>query len=99
MSSGSKQRPTSQLNLLLRIAAGAYLVYLTFDMRQNFTQSPTFIAAAVVFALSGAALLLSSVRRMKKGELDYLDSHGNVIVPDDLPEENENSPEEDTIHE
>lgn len=33
MSSGSKQRPTSQLNLLLRIAAGAYLVYLTFDIR------------------------------------------------------------------
>lgn len=80
----NEQRPaTSQMNLLLRIIIGAYLLYLTYDMRDHFGE-PAFTIAAIVFAVVGIWLIANSVKRMFTGDFDYLDSQGNIIVPDDI---------------
>lgn len=81
--SPKKQQPTSQLNLLLRCLIGAYLIYLAFSVRDNFDQI-LFIVFAVIFAVAGVALIVTSVRRIFRGDYDLLDSQGNVIEPDDL---------------
>lgn len=84
MSQNNDQRPaTSQLNLLLRIVIGGYLLYTTYDMRDHFGE-PAFTVAAVIFAVAGVWLVVNSVKRMFTGEFDYLDSEGKIIVPDDL---------------
>lgn len=85
-----QQRPTTQMNLLLRIIAGGYFIYLAWSMRKNFP-APVYIGAAAVFALAGAALLVVSLKRLFQGDFDYLDSEGNVIIPDDLPEDGDDA--------
>lgn len=80
------RRPaTSQLNLLLRIIIGAYLLYITYDMRDHFGEL-AFTAAAILFTAAGIWLIVNSLRRMYKGDYDLLDNEGNIIVPDDLEE-------------
>lgn len=78
-----KRPATSQMNLLMRIVMGGYLLYLTYDMRDHFGE-PAFTVAAVVFAVVGVWLVANSLKRMFKGDFDYLDSQGNIIEPDDL---------------
>lgn len=81
--------PTSQVTLLVRAILGAYLVYLAFDLRKDFSLSMVYIIAAAVFALIGAFLVISSVRRIFNGDYDLVDGRGERIDPDDLPEEDE----------
>ncbi len=50
---------------------------------------PLVLVAAIAFALIGAALAVVSIRRIFTGEFDFVDDNGNVIIPDDLPEDEE----------
>lgn len=60
----------AQLTLLLRSVGGAYLLYLAWGLREAAFSGPrpVFLAALVVFVLTGAALLLCSVRLLARGE-------------------------------
>ena len=93
------RRPTSQMNLLVRILLGSYLVYLAFDLHRNLSQSPVYLIAMVVFGLVGVVLVVWSIRRLLRGEFDYLDSQGNIIVPDELPEEEADFQDEEGVSE
>lgn len=79
--------PTSQVTLLVRAILGAYLVYLAFDLRKDFSLSVVYVIAAAVFAVIGACLVITSVRRIFNGNYDLVDSKGERIDPDDLPED------------
>jgi hypothetical protein len=79
------------MNLLIRTIIGGYLIYRAWSLRESFSQ-PLYVIAAALFALIGGTLAVLSLRRIFKGEYDFVDSDGNVIIPDDLPED------EDTIH-
>ena len=81
-------RPTTQLNLLVRVLIGGYLIYLAWSLRGSFDK-PLILVAAIAFALIGAALAVVSIRRIFTGEFDFVDDNGNVIIPDDLPEDEE----------
>ncbi len=84
---GKEPPPTSQVTLLVRSLLGGYLVYLAFNLRNDFSISPVYIVAAIVFGLAGAALVFFSVRRIFNGDYDLVDNKGQRIDPDDLPEE------------
>ena len=49
-----------QFSLLLRLLGGGYLVYLAWDIRGGFSDSPLLIVAAIVFALVGGGLFVHS---------------------------------------
>lgn len=78
-----RRAATSQMNLLLRILIGGYLLYSSYDMRDHFGE-PAFTVASIIFVVAGSWLISNSVKRMVKGEFDYLDSEGNIIEPDEL---------------
>jgi hypothetical protein len=80
------QKPTSQMNLLIRVLIGGYLIYLAWSLRGSFPQ-PLYVIAAAAFALIGIVLVINSLSRIFKGDYDFVDSDGNVIIPDDLPED------------
>ncbi len=79
----NNRMPTSQMNLMLRIVMGGMLIYIAYTLRGSFDQL-IFIAFAVLFTVVGAGVIIDSLRRMYKGDFDYLDAEGNVIKPDDL---------------
>ena len=53
----------------------------------------------MMFGLVGAVLVVWSIRRLLRGEFDYLDSQGNIIVPDELPEEEADFQDEEGVSE
>ncbi len=53
-----------QASLLLRILGGGYLLYLAWDLRSTVGESLLFLAAVVVFALVGAALVYTSLKEL-----------------------------------
>lgn len=79
----NKRVPTSQMNLVLRVAMGGMLIYIALSMRNDFDQL-IFVLSAAIFALVGVALIIVSVKRLFTGDFDYLDPEGNIIEPDDL---------------
>lgn len=81
--------PTSQVTLLVRALLGGYLLYMAYDLFFHGTGAAISVAAAVVFAVVGVLLLAFSVRRIFNGDYDLVDSKGQRIEPDDLPEEDE----------
>lgn len=83
MSQKNKRPATSQMNLLLRILIGGYLLYSSYDMRDHYGE-PAFTVASIIFVIAGIWLISNSVKRMVKGDFDYLDSEGNIIEPDEL---------------
>lgn len=62
--------------VIVRLAAGGYLVYLAFGLFQEIRRypkpvggpGPLAIAAAVLFAVVGAALAVWSLKKLIKGE-------------------------------
>lgn len=70
MRQAPNRKKSPQIVLVLRAAGGAYLLYLAWDLREAvFAENGTlFLVAAAVFALVGAALVITSVRLLVKGE-------------------------------
>ena len=71
MQTPRKDRPkVPQIILLLRAVAGAYLLYLAWGLRGDALSGESLLVscAAGVFVLAGAALLITSVRLLARGE-------------------------------
>lgn len=83
--SQNRRPATSQMNLLLRIVIGAYLLYITYDMRDHFGEA-AFTVAGIVFTVVGIWLIANSLKRIFQGDYDLLDNQGNIIEPDDIAE-------------
>lgn len=65
----------TQMGLVFRMAAGAYLLYLAYSIYSgagNVTgvERGAFIAAITVFAIVGAIVVISSLRAMQRGEYE-----------------------------
>lgn len=63
-----KRRKQPQIVLVLRTAAGAYLLYLAWGLREAAADNMAYLLAVIVFALAGAALLATSVLPLARGE-------------------------------
>lgn len=57
----------SQTTLILRLLCGGYLVYLGVSILLDRTAVPLFMAAAAVFLLAGAGLLIVTLRALLRG--------------------------------
>lgn len=70
MQEAPKRNKQSQLTLILRTACGAYLLYLAWGLAEaTFSGGhPGYLAALILFALVGAALVFISGRHLLKGE-------------------------------
>ena len=60
-----------QLSLLIRIAAGAYLLYTAWDLRGAIAEKPVFLAFIVLFAVAGAFIAGHAAWRLIKGQYDH----------------------------
>lgn len=65
----------TQMGLLFRAIAGAYLMYIAYHIygsAENVTgaEKIAFVAAIAVFAIVGAAVVVSSLRSMQRGEYE-----------------------------
>ena len=60
----------AQSTLILRLLAGGYLLYLSWDLRGAIAESPLFIVAIVAFSLIGAALLIHAGWKLLKGDYE-----------------------------
>ena len=56
-----------QLSLTLRIAAGLYLVYTAWKLREAVTENFLFLAAVIVFGIAGAVIAAHAAWRLLKG--------------------------------
>ena len=52
----------------LQIAAGGYLIYTAWKLREALAEKPLFIIAIIFFALAGVALVAFASWRMIKGD-------------------------------
>jgi len=84
MNRKANRRKIPQISLILRCAAGAYLLYLVWDLREAafLERQPLILAAVIVFALAGAALLVLSLPPLIHG--DFL-RPGETEEPPDEP--------------
>lgn len=69
---GRRGLPT-QMHLFIRIAAGAYLVYLSYGIFSTQAQAQgvervVFIGALILFAVIGGTVIISSLRSLQRGE-------------------------------
>ncbi len=85
--SSSNTKP-AQITVLLRLAAGAYLVYLAYGLFQEYLKPVgggelLQIGAAVLFAVFGAVLAAWSLKKFIKGE--YIKYGELPDDEDDLP--------------
>lgn len=63
----------TQMSLVIRIAAGIYLLYLTYSIYNAQTQMQgiergVFIAVMVLFAAIGGTIIVTSLRALQRGE-------------------------------
>ena len=56
-----------QLSLTLRFAAGLYLVYTAWKLREAVTENFLFLAAVIVFGIGGALIAAHAAWRLYKG--------------------------------
>ena len=56
----------NQMRLMLRLAAGGYLVYLAYDLFRAEQRDWLLLGAAAVFALMGAGLVIFSLLALVK---------------------------------
>lgn len=71
----NKGRKTTKVNLVLRMAISAYLIYLVFDLRYapmeyQGTSRIVIICAMVIFAIVGITLGINTFKRFKNGDYD-----------------------------
>ena len=59
-----------QLSLTLRIAAGAYLLYSAWKLREAIVEKPLFLVFIVLFVIAGAFIAGHAAWRLIKGEYD-----------------------------
>lgn len=57
-----------QLSLTLRIAAGAYLLYSAWKLREAVAEKPLFLVFIVLFVIAGAFIAGHAARRLWKGQ-------------------------------
>ncbi len=60
----NKKTQTPQTSLILRLVCGGYLLYLAWDLRSAFQDSPLYLAAAIVFGAAGLVLAIHSLRAL-----------------------------------
>ena len=59
-----------QLSLTLRIAAGLYLLYSAWKLREAIAEKPLFLIAIIVFVIAGAFIAGHAAWRLIKGQYD-----------------------------
>ena len=59
-----------QLSLTLRIAAGAYLLYSAWKLREAIVEKPLFLVFIVLFVIAGAFIAGHAAWRLIKGQYD-----------------------------
>ena len=59
-----------QLSLTLRIAAGAYLLYSAWKLREAIAEKPLFLIAIILFVIAGAFIAGHAALRLIKGQYD-----------------------------
>ena len=74
-----------QLSLTLRIAAGAYLLYSAWKLREAIAEKPLFLVFIVLFVIAGAFIAGHAAWRLIKGEYD----HPGVEEAEETEESNE----------
>ena len=75
MFKNSRNRKTTSTILLIRVAVGAYLLYLTYSFKDSlmipFTMENAVIEiAAIVFGVAGVFLITFGVKDLIKGNYD-----------------------------
>lgn len=80
----------AQFSLILRAAAGVYLLYTGWDLREAISESWFFLLAVIFFGAAGVILLFHSVRALYKGEFE----NGKADPKWDQPREEEKDGEE-----
>lgn len=69
---GRRRLPT-QMNLVIRIAAGVYLLYLAYSIfgtqaQMQGVERVVFIGALILFTVIGGVIIISSLRALQRGE-------------------------------
>ena len=59
-----------QLSLTLRIAAGGYLLYSAWKLREAIAEKPLFLVFIVLFVIAGAFIAGHAAWRLIKGQYD-----------------------------
>ena len=59
-----------QLSLTLRIAAGLYLLYSAWKLREAIAEKPFFLIAIILFVIAGAFIAGHAALRLIKGQYD-----------------------------
>ena len=62
-----------QLSLTLRIAAGGYLLYSAWKLRDAIAEKPLFLIFIVLFVIAGAFIAGHAALRLIKGQYDQPD--------------------------
>ena len=70
MDSHQKKPTDPQITVVLRAAVGAYLLYLSWGLRETaFSgENPLYLLPLAAFGAAGIALLYVSVRKLRAGE-------------------------------
>lgn len=70
--SGRRSGLPTQMNLVIRILAGAYLLYLAYSIYHNTGGMDRSVAIifAVLFCITGGALAVFSARSLQRGEYE-----------------------------
>ena len=71
MSEPKNNAKPPQTSLILRLLGGGYLVYLAWDLAKDNLGLNLFTAAAVVFALVGGALFITSAVTLVRSDYFY----------------------------
>ena len=71
MSEPKNNAKPPQTSLILRLLGGSYLVYLAWDLAKDNLGLNLFTAAAVVFALVGGALFITSAVTLVRSDYFY----------------------------
>ena len=71
MSETNNNAKPPQTSLILRLLGGGYLVYLAWDLAKDNLGLNLFTAAAVVFALVGGALFITSAVTLVRSDYFY----------------------------
>ena len=59
-----------QLSLTLRIAAGAYLLYSAWKLREAIAEKPVFLVFIILFVIAGAFIAGHAAWRLINGQYD-----------------------------
>ena len=59
-----------QLSLTLRIAAGGYLLYSAWKLREAIAEKPLFLIFIILFVVAGAFIAGHAALRLIKGQYD-----------------------------